>query len=139
MTGSHVHTTSGQIGIKLAWRCILIALLLSLLGCGEDRVSELLSSAEHAEIRGDLPQAIADYRSATQLDPGNSFAHWRLSQALLRARDGSLAEKEIMISRRLNAGQNRTRPAMAEALRAAGYDAKMRREDGYPTIVVRAV
>lgn len=125
MTGSHVHTTSGQIGIKLAWRCILIALLLSLLGCGEDRVSELLSSAEHAEIRGDLTQAIADYRSATQLDPGNSFAHWRLSQALLRARDGSLAEKEIMISRRLNAGQNRTRPAMAEALYQQGRYAEL--------------
>ncbi|MCO5317217.1 MAG: HIRAN domain-containing protein [Microthrixaceae bacterium] len=37
------------------------------------------------------------------------------------------------------AGREENVPAMAEALRAAGYDAKMRREDGYPTIVVRAV
>ncbi|MCB1801702.1 MAG: tetratricopeptide repeat protein [Gammaproteobacteria bacterium] len=83
-------------------------------------MSTLVSSAEVAESRGDLMQAVADYRAASVLEPDNNFVRWRLSKALLRVRDGHQAEQELAIAARLQAGDNRIRPAVAEALYLQG-------------------
>lgn len=117
-----ISPSDNNISIFLA-RMALLAVLGLLQGCTDDPLERLLTSAEMAESSGDYAQAITDYRAASQLAPDNNFVRWRLSKALLRIRDGRTAEQELAIAARLQAGDNRIRPAIAEALFLQGrYD-----------------
>lgn len=98
----------------------LTLLTLAMAGCGGDDPTDLLADAELAESGGDLRQAIASYTEAARVAPENSFVRWRLSKVLLRARRGAEAERQIHLAVRLRAGENRTRPALAEALYLQG-------------------
>jgi len=97
----------------------LLALVIGCLtaGCSDDdALAGLLAQAEFAARSGDARTAAVYYGTAAAKAPGDEFIRWQLAKILLTVRDGAAAEKAIRAASALGVDDERTRPALAEAL-----------------------
>jgi len=56
------------------------------------------------------------YGTAAAKAPQSDFVRWHLAKVLPTVRDGAAGEKEIRAASRLGVDDERTRPALAQAL-----------------------
>ena len=104
-------------GSRLAAGVLVLAIGCLTAGCSDDdALAGLVAQAEFATRAGDARAAAVYYGTAAAKAPKDDFVRWQLAKTLLTVRDGAAAEKAIRAAAALGVDDQRTRPALAEAL-----------------------
>lgn len=84
-------------------------------------VAKLLRSASDAENRGDLEQAIADFRKAVELTPSSTLALLKLGDAYIKKQDYGAAIPPLKRAAELSPNSLPVRQLLGYALLSQGY------------------
>ncbi len=81
MRQTQIHLVNRILSWGVSWLSVAVVTLSSAWACGQDRsprLQDLITNASAARDRGDVPQAIALYQQAVQLDPTWPDGWWYL-------------------------------------------------------------
>jgi len=109
-------------------QAILLAYLLvqvqTASGQSPSEAAKLLQSATDAETRGDLDQAIADFRKAAELTPSSPIALLKLGDAYMRKHDYGAAIPPLKRAAELSPDSQPVHQLLGYALLSQGYAAE---------------